>query len=320
MSSLMETIHNIGIIPVIAIEDPDKAVPLAEALLEGGLPAAEITFRTAAAEEAIHRISMDCPQVLVGAGTILNVEQCDRAVAAGARFIVSPGYDPEVVSHCVSRNIPVLPGCVSASDLTAAYNAGLQYVKFFPAEPSGGAAFLRALAPVFPTLKFMPTGGVNTGNMLDYLNYDRVLACGGTWMVKKDLIEGEQWDQVTSLCVEAVKTMLGFELDHVGINCADPEGSEGAARRFATLFGFTYKPGNSSNMAGTGIECCKAPFLGAYGHLAIGTNNMDRAIYHLIRQGVVFDETTRKLDSRGHTKAIYLKGEIAGFAIHLVQK
>lgn len=316
---IMQTVSNIGIIPVIAIEDAAKAVPLARALTAGGLPAAEVTFRTAAGEEAIRQIARNCPEVLVGAGTVLNLEQCDRALAAGAKFIVSPGYNEALVNHCIEKNVPVFPGCVNASDMTRAVNAGLKVIKFFPAEQSGGVAFLKALAPVLP-LSFMPTGGVNTRNLMDYLSFDRITACGGTWMVKKDLIEGERWDEITAICKDAVKTMLGFELRHVGVNCASEAEAEKTARAFAAVFGMECKPGNSSVFAGTAVECMKEPYLGEHGHIAIGVNSVDRAVYHLGLQGVEFDESTRKTNAQGRTSAIYLKETFGGFAVHLVQK
>lgn len=316
---IMQTVSNIGIIPVIAIEDAAKAVPLARALTAGGLPAAEVTFRTAAGEEAIRQIARNCPEVLVGAGTVLNLEQCDRALAAGAKFIVSPGYNEALVNHCIEKNVPVFPGCVNASDMTRAVNAGLKVIKFFPAEQSGGVAFLKALAPVLP-LSFMPTGGVNTKNLMDYLSFDRITACGGTWMVKKDLIEGERWDEITAICKDAVKTMLGFELRHVGVNCASEAEAEKTARAFAAVFGMECKPGNSSVFAGTAVECMKEPYLGDHGHIAIGVNSVDRAVYHLGLQGVEFDESTRKTNAQGRTSAIYLKETFGGFAVHLVQK
>ena len=319
MNEVLQRLSRTGIVPVIAIDDAEKAVPLARALTAGGLPAAEVTFRTAAGEEAIRRIARECPEVLVGAGTVLNLEQCGRALAAGARFIVSTGYNETLENYCVDNGVPVLPGCANASDMTRAVNAGLKLVKFFPAEQSGGVSFLKALAPVFP-LDFMPTGGVNTKNLMDYLSFDRVAACGGTWMVKKDLISGGQWDEITRISREAVKTMLGFELRHVGINCADEAEAERTARSFCALLGLEYRPGNSSIFAGTAVECMKTPFLGARGHLAIGTNSVDRAVYHLELQGAAFDESTRKTDAKGAAKSIYLKDEIGGFAVHLVQK
>ena len=320
MNDVQKAAFSIGVIPVIAIDDAEKAVPLARALLAGGLPAAEVTFRTAAGEEAIRRISAEVPEVLVGAGTVLNLEQCDRALAAGAKFIVSPGYNEALVAHCQEKGVLVLPGCVNASDMTRAANAGLEYVKFFPAEQSGGVNGIKALAPVFPKLNFMPTGGVNTKNLMDYLGYDRIFACGGTWMVKKDLIEGEKWDEITRICKDAVKTMLGFELRHVGINCADEAEAERTAQMFSTVFGWEYKPGNSSVFSGTAVECMKTPYLGERGHIAVGTNNVDRAMYHLGLHGITFDESTRKTDAKGKTKAIYLKDSFCGFAVHLVQK
>ena len=319
MSDVFQTASNIGIIPVIAIEDAANAVPLAKALTAGGLPAAEITFRTAAGEESIRQVARNCPDVLVGAGTVLNLDQCDRAIAAGARFIVSPGYNEELVSHCIEKGVPVFPGCTNASDMTRAVNAGLKIIKFFPAEQSGGVGFLKSLAPVLP-LNFMPTGGVNTKNLMDYLSFDRIVACGGTGMVKKDLIEGQKWDEITAICKDAVKTMLGFELRHVGLNCADEVEAEKTAKAFAAVFGFDYKPGNSSNFAGTAMECMKSPYKGEKGHIAIGTNSVDRAVYHLGLQGVEFDESTRKANAKGKTTAIYLKESFGGFAVHLVQK
>ncbi len=200
-----------------------------------------------------------------------------------------------------------------------AVNAGLKTVKFFPAEQSGGVAFLKALAPVLP-LSFMPTGGVNTKNLMDYLSFDRITACGGTWMVKKDLIEGECWDEITAICKDAVKTMLGFELRHVGVNCTSEAEAEKTARAFAAVFGMEYRPGNSSVFAGTALECMKEPYLGEHGHIAIGVNSVDRAVYHLGLQGVEFDESTRKTNAKGRTSAIYLKETFGGFAVHLVQK
>ena len=322
MDQILKTVSNIGIIPVIAIEDAAKAVPLARALTAGGLPAAEVTFRTAAAEDAIRAIVKEVPEMLVGAGTVLTTEQADRAMAAGAKFIVSPGYNEALVNYCIEKGVPVFPGCVNASDMTRAVNAGLKVVKFFPAEQSGGVAFLKALAPVLP-LNFMPTGGVNTKNLMDYLSFDRIAACGGTWMVKKDLIEGEKWEEITAICKDAVKTMLGFELRHIGINCADEEEAMETSRAFSAVFGMAQKVGNSSVFAGTAVECMKAPYLGKHGHIAIGTNSVDRAVYHLGLEGVEFDESTRKTDAKGRTTAIYLEdrhNSFGGFAVHLVQK
>ena len=302
MNDTLTQVSRIGIIPVIAIGRADRAVPLARALSRGGLPAAEVTFRTAAGEEAIRRIAAECPDVLVGAGTILNVEQCDRALAAGARFIVSPGYNQELVDHCREKHVPVLPGCVNASDLIRASNSGLKTVKFFPAEASGGLTALKALAPVFPGLTFMPTGGVNTENLTAYLDYDRIIACGGTWMVKQNLIEGERWEEITGICREAVRNMLGLHLCGLGIDGTDGAEAEQTAGVFASLFGLDVR-----------TECGGCP------SLTVGTRDVDRAVYHLSRQGIRFEESTRSTDGLGRTDRIELTSRLGGFAVRLVR-
>ena len=320
MNDVLQQISNIGIIPVLAIEDAEQAVPLARALVAGGLPAAEVTFRTAAGEEAIRRIAKEVPEMLVGAGTVLTKEQADRALAAGAQFIVSPGFNPEVTRYVIEKGALMMPGTATPGEMEQAMSMGLDVVKFFPAEQNGGVAKLKALAGPYTNLRWMPTGGVNTKNMMDYLGFDKIVACGGTWMVKKDLINGQKWDEITAICKDAVKTMLGFELRHVGINCADEAEAERTAQMFSTVFGWEYKPGNSSVFSGTAVECMKTPYLGERGHIAVGTNNVDRAMYHLGLHGITFDESTRKTDAKGKTKAIYLKDSFCGFAVHLVQK
>ena len=317
MNDVLQQIYNIGIVPVIAIDDAAQAVPLAKALVAGGLPAAEVTFRTAAGEEAIRRIAAEVPEMLVGAGTVLTKEQADRALAAGSQFIVSPGFNPEVTRYVIDKGALMMPGTATPGEMEQAMSMGLDVVKFFPAEQNGGVAKLKALAGPYTSLRWMPTGGVNTKNMMDYLGFDKIVACGGTWMVKKDLINGEKWDEITAICKEAVKTMLGFELRHVGINCADEAEAERTAQLFSAAFGWDYKPGNSSVFSGTAVECMKKPYLGERGHIAVGTNNVDRAVYHLGRQGITFDESTRKTDGKGKTKAIYLKDSFCGFAVHL---
>lgn len=317
---LMKTIFEIGIIPVIAIDDPEKAVPLAKALVAGGLPAAEVTFRTAAAEESIRRICAEVPEMLVGAGTVLTREQADRAIAAGSQFIVSPGFNPDITRYVLEKGVAMMPGTATPGEMEQAMSMGLNVVKFFPAEQNGGVAKLKALAGPYGSLRWMPTGGMNTKNMMDYLNFDRIIACGGTWMVKKELIENEQWEEITRICKEAVKTMLGFELKHIGINCANEEAAVQTAKLFCTVFGFDYKPGNSSIFAGSAVECMKQPYLGRLGHIAIAANNVERAEAYLRRQGTAFNESSRKCNPKGKTVAIYLQEEFAGFAVHLVQK
>ena len=199
-----ETIRGFGLVPVVVLNDAKDAVPLAKALCEGGLPVAEVTFRTDAAEESIRRIAEAFPEMLVGAGTVLTTDQVDRAVAAGAKFIVSPGFDPEIVDYCLSKEIPIYPGVVTPSELAQAVKRGLKVVKFFPAEAYGGVNTIKALAAPYPMVKFMPTGGVNLKNLKNYLECDKITACGGSWMVKGDLIKAGAFDEIRTLTADAV--------------------------------------------------------------------------------------------------------------------
>lgn len=205
MSTVAEKIAGFGVVPVVVLEDVKDAAPLAKALVEGGLPCAEVTFRTAAAEESIRVMTTEYPDMFVGAGTVLTIEQVDRAVAAGAKFIVSPGFDPEIVDYCLEKEIPVFPGCITPSEVAQAVKRGLKVVKFFPAEQFGGVATIKAMAAPYVGLKFMPTGGVSAKNLESYLSCDKIIACGGSWMVKGDLVKAGKFDEIKTLTKEAVK-------------------------------------------------------------------------------------------------------------------
>ena len=198
-------IEELGIVPVVVLQDAEDAKPLAQALCRGGLPCAEVTFRTAAAKESIRIMAQEFPEMLVGAGTVLTTEQVDAAVGAGAKFIVSPGFDPEIVDYCLEKEIPVFPGCITPSEIVQAVKRGLRVVKFFPAEQFGGAATIKALSAPYVGLKFMPTGGVSTANLKDYFGCKAVVACGGSWMVKGDLVAAGNFDEIEHLTKEAVK-------------------------------------------------------------------------------------------------------------------
>ena len=203
MNKVLEEIKKIGIVPVVVLDDAKDAEPLAKALCEGGLPCAEVTFRTEAAEESIRIISEKYPEMLVGAGTVLTTEQVDRAVAAGAKFIVSPGFNPKIVKYCIDRDIPVTPGTQTPSEMEQAIEMGLDVVKFFPAEPAGGLKMIKAVAAPYTMLQFMPTGGINLNNVEEYLEYDRILACGGSWMVKGDLVKAGKFDEIQKMTADA---------------------------------------------------------------------------------------------------------------------
>ena len=205
MKEIAEKFQKFGVVPVVVLEDTKDAVPLAKALVEGGLPCAEVTFRTEAAEESIRLMAEQFPEMLVGAGTVLTTEQVEAAVGAGAKFIVSPGFDPKIVDYCLEKDIPVFPGCITPSEVAQAVKRGLKVVKFFPAEPAGGISMIKAMAAPYTGIRFMPTGGINAKNLEDYLSCDKILCCGGSWMVKGDLVKAGEFDKIRELTAEAKK-------------------------------------------------------------------------------------------------------------------
>lgn len=203
MMTIEERFEDFGVVPVVVLDDVKDALPLAKALTEGGLPCAEVTFRTEAAEESIKVMAEAYPDMVVGAGTVLTIEQVDAAVKAGAKFIVSPGFDPEIVDYCLEKEIPIFPGCVTPSEVAQAVKRGLKVVKFFPAEPAGGVAMIKAMAAPYNQLRFMPTGGIGTQNLKDYLEFNKIICCGGSWMAKADLIKNGEFEKICKLTKEA---------------------------------------------------------------------------------------------------------------------
>lgn len=316
---MLERLSLAGLVPVIKVEDALDAVPLCRALADGGLPVAEITFRSAAAEEAIRLVHEQLPQVILGAGTVLTTEQVDKAAAAGAAYIVSPGINPRVVEHCQARGIPVLPGCANPSDIEVALSLGLNTVKFFPAEALGGLNLIKALSAPYGSVRFVPTGGISEKNLIEYLSFPKVAACGGSWMVPQDAVDAKDWPRITAITKAAVALMLGFELAHVGINSGSPETAMRDAQMLCALTGWELKDGNSSVFTGAAFEMMKKPFRGTHGHIAIRTNSIPRAMWHMEQRGFAFDPESANVKN-GKMVAIYLKDEIAGFAIHLLQK
>lgn len=285
MNEVLVTIHQIGLVPVVVLEDAKDAAPLAEALCAGGLPCAEVTFRTEAAEESIRIMSREFPQMLIGAGTVLTTEQVDRAVDAGARFIVSPGLNPKVVEHCLKKGVAVTPGTSNPSDVETAIEMGLEVVKFFPAEPSGGLEMIKAMAAPYTKMKFMPTGGVSIENLNRYLSFSRILACGGSWMVRGELIREGKFHEIERLTREAVQKMLGLEL-------SSPSLTE-------LLLGKE----NAKNV----------------NMLTITANHLDRAVAYLELQGLIFDENTARYE-KGHLQEIQAGKPVQGYLIRFVQR
>ena len=256
--------------------------------------------------------------MLVGAGTVVNLEQCKLAVECGAKFIVSPGYDEEVVSWCCDNGVAVCPGCVTPTEIMMALKHGLKVLKFFPANVYGGLGAIKALAGPFGGVKFIPTGGVNLQNVGEFIADSHIHAVGGSWVCPKADIAAGNFDKITELCKESRKALLGFEVAHVGINCADAAVCDQVCDAFAAAFDFGVKKGNSSNFASTGVEVMKTMFKGANGHIAIRTNKMTPAIAEMERRGLELDWDSVK--DKDNIKAVYFKNEFGGFAVHLLQK
>lgn len=319
MDACIKELYRIGIVPVVALEDAADALPLGAALKKGGVSAIEVTFRTAAAADAIRLLTREMPELLVGAGTVITKEQADAAIEAGAKFIVSPGFQPELVSYVLSKGVPMCPGTATPGEMEQAMALGLSAVKFFPAEQNGGAPMLKALSAPYRDLLFMPTGGVKLENLRTYLALDQVFACGGTWLATKDDIKAKAFDKITARTREAVKTMLNFRIKHVGINSKDEAEAKKTATLLCSIFDFDYNDTELSVFTGSAVEVMKFMGRGSLGHVAIGADNVDRAEYYLKQRGFSFDESTRRVDASGRTTFLYLKDEIGGFAFHLTK-
>lgn len=320
MNSL-ERIGLAGLVPVVVIDNADDAVPSAQALLDAGLDVMEITMRTAAGIQAIKNVASNCPEMLVGAGTVLTLEKCKEAVDAGAKFIVSPGFNDKIVGWCVENNIAITPGCVTPSEIEKALAYGINTVKFFPADVFGGANACKALYGPYKAanVSFIPTGGINNENLAEYADKPYIFAVGGGWLCPTADIANHRFSAITESVNKAIDILLGFEFAHVGINQDTRDASVVDVNRLNKAFHFPIKLGNSSNMASTAIEVTNEPYLGKHGHLAIRTNNMKRAIHYLSKRGFEVDETTAKYKGNSLI-AIYLKEEFGGFAVHLLQK
>lgn len=320
MSEIIKKLGLIGLVPVIKLDSPEQALPLGKALLAGSLPVAEVTFRTDAAEESIRILSRELPRLTLGAGTVLTTQQADAAAAAGAKYIVTPGFNPKVVAHCIEKGIPVTPGVTTPSQIEQAMEMGLSVVKFFPAEQSGGIAMLKALAgPYGNKISFIPTGGVGVKNLADYLSCPNVHAVGGSWMVPSDAISAGNYDKVESLCREARLLSLGFKLLHLGINPHTDGSAAENAKLLAAMLGMPQKPGNSSEFVGTSFELMREAGRGEKGHIAIETLSVERALEWL--SGFGFKPVDDTIKTKGGVITVaYVDKPFMGFALHLNRK
>lgn len=318
MNPILEQLSLVGIIPVIKLNDPEKAVPLVRALKRGGIPVAEVTFRAAGADKAIANIAREMPDILVGAGTVVTLDQCKAAIAAGAKYIISPGFDPEIVGYCVENNIPITPGCTNPSEVSVATKMGLEVVKFFPAEAMGGLKVLKALSGPFPKMRFIPTGGIGPSNLNEYLAFNKIIACGGSWMVPEKMVDNGDFDGITNLAREAVLTMLDIKVKHLGINSANQEEANKTTDTLCQIMGKTPDERTKSIFAGNDFEVMKFMGVGKCGHIGLSTTSVPRAIRYFESQGFEFDKDSFLFDDKGNVTFAYFKDEIGGFGVHLV--
>jgi 2-dehydro-3-deoxyphosphogluconate aldolase/(4S)-4-hydroxy-2-oxoglutarate aldolase len=247
-------------------------------------------------------------------------DQVDQAADAGAVFVMTGGFNPKVVERCREKGLTIIPGCSGPGDIERALDGGIKVVKLFPIEQLGGLAYLQALSPLYPELRFVPSGGLNRSNLASYMAWDKTFAAGGSWMARPELIRAGRFDRVSALCKESVSLMLGFSLAHVGVNADSSEEALKVAKCFETMFGFATRELPVSVFAADLVEVMKPPYRGKHGHIGIGTYNVARARAYLERKGFAFDETSLKKDDQGNPRLIYLKEETGGFGIHLVRK
>ena len=324
--SVIRKIESAGLIPVVTADNPENAVKLAGALQSGGIRAIEITFRTKQGERGLNAVSDSIravrsayPDMLIGAGTAINSSLAQKAVAAGAQFIVSPGFNPDTVDYCITQNIPIIPGISSASQIEAALERGLSVLKFFPAEASGGVKTLKAFSGPFPGVKFMATGGINEQNITDYIKCPNIIAVGGSWMVQDSLLREKNWDKIAILSRRAVAALLGFKFAHVGLNF-DTESAAAEGASVLSLFGYTGTENPASWFCGDSFELMKKKGRGAHGHIGFYTWNIERALTYLERYGFKPVPQTAQWcgePEKSSLSFIYLDKSVGGFDIHL---
>ena len=320
MSDIFERIGEYGIVPLVTLDDPNDAVPLARALVEGGIPIAEVTFRTAAGGESIKRMAKEVPEIIVGSGTVHTVDQAKETVDNGGKFVITPGFNAKVVEWCVNNNVPVCPGTVVPSDIEEAMNYGLKVVKFFPAEAYGGVNTIKNLAAPFSGIKFVPTGGVGLHNLRDYLDLPNVAAVGGSFVPPAKMVKEKDWEGIVKTCKEINNKVFDFTVGHVGINANTADNATKVTDRIAELFESDKRETPIAFFSGNLVEVMKVPFVGTHGHICVDTCDLKRAMAMLERKGVEFDEENRFFDAKGNLVTGYMKEEIGGFAFHIRQR
>lgn len=320
ISPNMQKIFDIGLVPLVVLEDAGDAVPFGRSLVKGGIPVAEVTFRTDACLDIIKAMTKEIPELIVGAGTVHTVEQARAAVSAGATFIVTPAFNPAVTKWCVDNKVDIIPGTVSPADIEAACALGIEVCKFFPAAAYGGTKTLKALAGPFANVKFMPTGGVSYENMNEYLDLPNVAAIGGSFMTPSAMVKAKDWDGIAATCQKVVRNMLDFSLGHVGLHIPERSKAERAADSLCRLMAQDKIAGADNFFAGEIAEICDHVMPGEKGHICLDTRDMKRALAYYQRQGIAIDEEHCYRDEKGDIRVVYLKELVNGFSIHLRRK
>lgn len=318
-SDVLQKVDDIGLLPVITIDKAQRAVPLAKALKDGGLPVMEVMFRSADSAECIKRITKEIPDFICGAGTILTVEQAHAAVESRAKFLVAPGFDPEVVAEASKLGVPMIPGCTNPTDFGRARKMGCKVIKFFPSIQYGGVKTMELIGGPFPDIRFVPTGDLLCDDAFEFLSFYKVAAAGGDYMLKYDDIYNDRYEKIKDDTQKTVLTYLNFHIAHVGVNARSADEAGKFTRDFASIFNTQVHEGKNSFMAGALFEAMKTPYYYENGHIAVGTRDARRAYHYLKRRGYEFIEDTVTHDDKGRIICAYLKKPVAGFAVHLLQ-
>lgn len=317
-NDIFAEINKIGLLPQFALDKNSDALSLAECLARASLPCAEIGF-SPDAEPHIKAITSKLPDFIIGVRGVKDVEALKRAVSAGAKFFTGFDGEGELGHYCLKNNIPFIPSCSTAGEIEAALQDGLTTIKFFPAEQIGGLAALKSLGEAYEGVKFL-VGGVSEEDFVKYADYEKVIGFCAPWLAPvKELKEGN-FASIETLARANVSKMLAFFLKHIGINSADEKESNATADAFEKLFGFKKQDFGGAYFNDTFVEVMKKPFYGRHGHIAIGVNNMERALYRFRKAGVAFIEESAGYNPDGSLRVIYFKEEIGGFAVHIVQK
>ncbi len=318
-SDVLTEIAHIGMIPVLTIDKKERAIPLAKALAKGGLPLMEVMFRTEAAAESVKIIAHELPDFLIGAGTVLSIEQAERAVDYGAKFLVAPGFNPKVVKWAVDHKVPIVPGTVTPTEVDAAREMGVHVLKFFPAVQQGGVPAMGLLSGPYSDVRWVPTGDLTRPLANEYLQFNKVAAAGGDFMLKYADIHSDNYAKITADTEETILGYLNFHVARFGFSSADKASASSLSDRLCAVFHQKTGEIEGSTFAGALFECLYSNAVSSRGEIAVGTRDVTRAYYYLKRCGIEFSEDTVDYFEDGRIATIYLKEKFDDFAIRLVQ-